>query len=147
MIAKKQVGRAEAMFREAFNRLKKNKPDRLPKGTPVSQNNVAKEAGVDPSALRSVRYPELSAEIKRWIKEHPPEALHSARKVTMAKRAATRQLRDRIQALTLQRDKAAARLLDAEAEIVQLMNRVVRLEAQLPIPEKVTKLPQRAGHS
>lgn len=144
---KKPVGRAELMFCEAFDRLKKNKPDRLPKGSPVSQNNVAKEAGVDPSALRSARYPELSAKIKRWVQEHPHEDSQSARQATMAKRAATRPLRDRIEALTIQRDKAAARLLDAEAEIVRLLMRIASLEAQLPTPKLVTKLPQRSGQN
>lgn len=147
MPVKKPTGRAEKMFREAFDRLKVNNPGRLPKGSPVSQNNVAKEAGVDPSALRSARYPKLSAEIKRWVREHPQEGPLSARQASLAKRAATRQLRERIEALTLQRDKAAARLLDAEAEIVQLMMKVARLEAQLPKPNKVTKLPQSSAPS
>src|SRR5690606_15456656 len=100
MPVKKSMGRAETMFREAFDRLKKNKPDRLPKGSPISQNNVAKEAGVDPSALRSARYPELSAEIKRWVREHSQDGSPSVRQATLAKRAATRQLRERIEALT-----------------------------------------------
>ncbi|WP_081785880.1 hypothetical protein [Halomonas sp. BC04] len=142
MPVKKSAGRAEVMFREAFNRLKMHKPDRLPKGSPVSQNNVAKEAGVDPSALRSARYPELSAEIKRWVREHPQEGPPSIHKTTLSKRAATRKLRERIEALTLQRDKAAARLVNAEAEIVQLMNRVASLEAKLPQSNKVSKLSQ-----
>lgn len=145
MPTKKPAGRAEIMFYEAFDRLKKNNPNRLPKGSPVSQNNVAKEAGVDPSALRSARYPELSAEIKRWVREHPQDGSQSMRQATVARRAATRPLRERIEALTLQRDKAAARLLDAEMEIVQLMMRVASLEAQLPAPQRVTKLPQRSG--
>ncbi|MCL6270759.1 hypothetical protein M3P05_12575 [Sansalvadorimonas sp. 2012CJ34-2] len=132
MPAKKTTGRAEAMFREAFERLKKNTPNRLPKGTFVSQNNVAKEAGVDPSALRSVRYPDLSAEIKQWVRAHPKVGPTSVHQATLAKRAATRQLRERIQVLTIQRDKAAARLLEAEAEIIQLLMRVSNLEDQLP---------------
>ena len=47
------MSKAELQFYEAFIRLKNNKPNILPKGTKVSQNNVAKEAGVDPSALIS----------------------------------------------------------------------------------------------
>jgi hypothetical protein len=41
---------AELSFRQSFERLKTDEPIRLPKGTPVSQNNVAKEADVDPRA-------------------------------------------------------------------------------------------------
>lgn len=141
MSAKKPVGRAETMFREAFIRLKKNKPDRLPKDSPVSQNNVAKEAGVDPSALRSSRFPELSAEIKRWVQAHPKDGTKNKRQVALAERSVRRQLRERIEILILQRDKAAARLLDAEDEIVQLMRRIAILEAQSPKSSKITKLP------
>src|SRR5690606_10753121 len=128
----------------------------------VSCAQVARELGIEAnvlsrwkreaaagkeSALRSARYPELSAKIKRWVQEHPHEDSQSARQATMAKRAATRPLRDRIEALTIQRDKAAARLLDAEAEIVRLLMRIASLEAQLPTPKLVTKLPQRSGQN
>lgn len=43
---------AEANFREAVERLKVDAGKLLPMGTPVSQNNVAKEAGCDPTALK-----------------------------------------------------------------------------------------------
>lgn len=143
MPVKKKIGRAENMFRQAFERLKKNKPDRIPKGSPISQNNVAKEAGVDPSALRSARYPELSEEIKKWVHDHPQEGPKSVYQATLSKRAATRKLRERIEALTLQRDKAAARLVNAEAEIVRLMNQVAVLEARLSESNKVARLLDR----
>lgn len=143
MPVKKKIGRAENMFRQAFERLKKNKPDRIPKGSPISQNNVAKEAGVDPSALRSARYPELGEEIKKWVHDHPQEGPKSVYQVTLSKRAATRKLRERIEALTLQRDKAAARLVNAEAEIVRLMNQVAVLEARLSESNKVARLLDR----
>jgi len=55
---------AEANFRRAFERLKAGAPKVLPLGTPVSQNNVAKEAGCDSSALRKSRFPCLVAEIQ-----------------------------------------------------------------------------------
>lgn len=69
----KKVSKAELKFRNAFECLKQGKPDILPKGTPLSQNNVAKEAGVDPSALRRARFPELVAEIQEWIEAHKDE--------------------------------------------------------------------------
>ena len=66
----KKISKAELKFRDAFERLKQDKPDILAKGTPLSQNNVAKEAGVDPSALRRTRFPELVSEIQDWIEAH-----------------------------------------------------------------------------
>lgn len=58
---------AEELFREAFERLKKNKPNVVPTDTPLTQNNVAKEAGRDPSALKKDRYPILVLEIQAYI--------------------------------------------------------------------------------
>jgi len=56
------------LYRAAFERLKNNKPERLPKGTPVSQNNVAKEAGSDPSALKKRAFPSSSPTSKNMWK-------------------------------------------------------------------------------
>lgn len=58
---------AEERFRAAFERLKENNPTELKRGTPVSQNNVAKEAGKDPSALRKNRHGKLIADIQAWV--------------------------------------------------------------------------------
>lgn len=58
---------AETVFREAFERLKVGTPIHLKKGSLVSQNNVAKEAGRDPSGLRRERYPELIQEIQAYV--------------------------------------------------------------------------------
>ncbi|MQT61082.1 hypothetical protein GHO41_27495 [Pseudomonas sp. FSL R10-0399] len=60
------MSKAEQGFREAFERLKKDQPIRVPQGTPLSQNLVAKEAGNDPSALKKSRFPDLVAEIQHW---------------------------------------------------------------------------------
>lgn len=57
---------AEQSFRESFERLKKNKPNILPEGAFVTQNNVAREAGRDPSALKKDRYPLLILEIQAY---------------------------------------------------------------------------------
>lgn len=61
------MGKAELGFRAAFERLKSGATLILPPGSLVSQNNVAKEAGKDPSALRKSRYPLLIAEIQAWV--------------------------------------------------------------------------------
>ena len=57
---------AEACFRAAFERLKSNQPVRLNRGAKLTQNNVAREAGRDPSALKKDRYPMLIIEIQSW---------------------------------------------------------------------------------
>lgn len=69
IIRSKRISAAE-QYRAAFERLKNNKPERLPKGTLVSQNNVAKEAGSDPSALKKTRFPLLIAEIQMYVESY-----------------------------------------------------------------------------
>lgn len=65
----------ESKMRAAFERLKHDEPINLPKGTPVSFSNVAKEAESKPESLREERYPELHREIGAYTEIHakPPE--------------------------------------------------------------------------
>lgn len=129
----KTISKAEIRFLEAFERLKLNKPELLPKGTPVSQNNVAKEAGVDPSALRSARYPELTESIKQWVddnKDKPSQI--SQRQRTLAQRARSRELKERIKDLKEQRDNALSRLVEAQRQIVELTSANESLKSRLP---------------
>jgi hypothetical protein len=58
---------AEMRFRDAFRRLRNGEPKIMPHGTAVSQNNVAREAGCDPSALRKSRFPALVREIQAYV--------------------------------------------------------------------------------
>lgn len=139
----KKVSKAELKFRDAFERLKQGKPDILPKDTPLSQNNVAKEAGVDPSALRRARFPELVAEIQEWIEVHKGEkATKSPRQMMLAQRSRNRDLKEKYKSLEEQRDKALSQLLDAQACILELTLENQRLRAQLP-SSKVTHLSER----
>lgn len=129
----KKVSKAELKFRDAFERLKQGKPDILPKGTPLSQNNVAKEAGVDPSALRRARFPELVAEIQEWIEAHKDEkTTKTPRQMMLAQRSRNRDLKEKYKSLEEQRDKALSQLLDAQACILELTLENQRLRAQLP---------------
>ena len=57
----------ESDMRAAFERLKKDEPIILAKGTPVSLSNVAKEAGSQLNSLRSDRYPGLHREIASYV--------------------------------------------------------------------------------
>ncbi|MEK5756481.1 hypothetical protein [Acinetobacter variabilis] len=116
-----QMSKAELQFYEAFIRLKNNKPNILPKGTKVSQNNVAKEAGVDPSALRKSRYPNLISEIQEWMDQNPQNANVSKKKNEKSRsidKIST--LNNRIEVLTQERDDAVSKLLEAQLTIIEL---------------------------
>lgn len=129
----RKISKAELKFRDAFERLKAGKPDILPKGTPLSQNNVAKEAGVDPSALRRARFPELVADIQAWIEDHKDETPQkSPRQMVLAQRSRNRDLQEKVKVLEEQRDKALGQLLDAQSRILELTLENQRLRAQLP---------------
>lgn len=122
---------AEANFREAFERLKAGVPKLLPQGTPVSQNNVSKEAGCDPSALRKSRFPDLVKDIQTYLAspgcEHPP----SERQRLLKQRQQSRNARELITDLKAQRDASASLLVEANAQIGILTRRLRDMEARL----------------
>jgi hypothetical protein len=122
---------AEDNFREAFERLKAGTPRTLPLGTPVSQNNVAKEAGCDPSALRKARFPSLVAEIQNYLASHTIEHPPSERQKLLNQRKKSRKARDIINDLKVQRDAVASLLVEANAQIGILSRKVRDLEARL----------------
>ena len=127
------IGRAERKFREAFERLKRQKPLRLPSGTKVTQNNVAKEAGAVPSALRRSRFPALADEIQAWVEQHrDDQEQQSPRQKILAQRSVNRNLRERIKELEAQRDDALGKLVSAEARIVELTIENERMRATRP---------------
>lgn len=119
--------KAELHFYEAFLRLKENKPKILPRGSKVSQNNVAKEAGVDPSALRKTRYPELINEIQRWIDENPQNGKTASDKKSKTNSEQILALKKRIDDLTIQRDQATSKLLEAQIKLIEMANEIKRL--------------------
>lgn len=103
----------------------------LPKGAAVSQNNVAREAGLDPTALKKARYPTLVAEIQQWIREQPSDGNHSKRQVQMASRERNRSLRERLAIFKKQHDLAQSLLVEADATILDLFRQVGRLQSRL----------------
>ena len=137
----KQPGRAEIRFIEAFERLKVGKPELLPKGTPVTQNNVAKEAGVNPSALRRSRYPDLVDKIQSWIDENKDNSSQqSTRQKSLAKTAKNRSLKQQLDDIKMQNDIALSKLMEAERMIIELTLENERLKSRLPAIE-ATKMP------
>lgn len=128
-----KISKAELKFRDAFDRLKKDKPDIVPKGTRISQNNVAREAGVDPSALRRARFPELALEIQTWIENNQEDQVRqSSRQIILGQRSRSRDLNEKNRALKEQRDTALSKLLDAETRIIELTMENKRLRGQIP---------------
>jgi len=121
---------AEQRFRQAFERLKAGAPRVLKGGTPVSQNNVAKEAGCDPSALRKTRFPALVREIQAFVELHhteEPSKRQAALKQRQARRSAMARLEDAIK----QRDTAQSMLLSANRRIIELSEKVQFLQQRL----------------
>lgn len=122
---------AEVNFREAFERLKIGASKVLTAGTRVSQNNVAKEAGCDPSALRKSRFPALVAEIQNYLATHDGERPESERQKLLKQRHRSRASRETIADLKKQRDAAAGLLVEANAQIGILPRRLRDVEARV----------------
>lgn len=116
----------ETQFHEAFLRLVNKKPIRLPKGTSISQNNVAREAGYDPSALRKSRYPALIEAIQKYLdscRDTESKALSPSLKNQR------RLMDERCKQIQRQRDNAVSLLLEAEAKILELSVENIELRA------------------
>ncbi|MFH6566068.1 hypothetical protein [Pseudomonas kulmbachensis] len=115
---------AEHEFRAAFERLKVGSAMRLEAGSNVSQNNVAKEAGRDPSALKKSRYPKLIADIQEWnrsskgildnVELHPSDCGVDQEAY--------------IDVIITERDLALSKLILAHARILELLEIIERLE-------------------
>lgn len=121
---------AEQRFRLSFDRLKSNKPEVLPKGTPVSQNNVAREARCDPSALRKSRFPSLIREIQAYVEFHQNDH-PSQHEILLKQRRVRRSDRERLEDAVRQRDEAVSRAVSAERRIVELTEEVQSLHREL----------------
>jgi hypothetical protein len=107
------------------------KSEVLPVGTPVSQNNVAKEAACDPSALRKARFPLLVLAIQEWVETHKGDPPVSERQKLLKQRRKNRDTRDTIADLKQQRDIAAGLLADANLRIVELSEQLDDARARL----------------
>ena len=124
------MSKAELDFSAAFERLKYGNTLILPPGTPVSQNNVAKEAGRDPSALRKSRYPKLIADIQAWIVADASTKTGTSTKVVIADAKDPHlksQLADamlELDALREERDLLLSKLLIANDRILLLTSKI-----------------------
>ena len=137
---------AEQQFRDAFERLKARKPLRLSASSPVTQNNVAKEAGKDPSALRKSRYPLLIADIQRHVMERTTDIPLTPHQKIQAQRRKNRSMKEQLEAVKAERDLVMSQLLDAQAKILELAARVTDLEHKQP-PSNVRPMHSRQPQS
>lgn len=109
------MSKAEALFREAFERLKTNTPINTPIGTKVSQNNVAKEAGKHPTALKKDRFPILVLEIQDYLRQKESDDELDAKKLELRKQ---RTMKEKLADCKRQRDKLSS-ICDAQAQIIE----------------------------
>lgn len=135
-----QIETAEERFRAAFERLKEGMPIVVPKGTSVSQNNVAKEAGTDPSALRKARFPALIREIQAWVELNGHEAAEKKKRQDRSKKA-REDMTTKLKYVKAQRDFAQSQLLSAHRQVLELSEQNAHLQARidelLPPPRKL----------
>ncbi|MEJ6818050.1 hypothetical protein PseuLF5_13695 [Pseudomonas sp. LF-5] len=127
---------AEHLFRQAFERLKSDSPQILNKGSSVSQNNIAREAGCDPSALRKQRYPALIAEIQVWIEGQGNGVKHSKNQRLNKQRLRNRTLAERLKDTKQTCAIALSMLADADAKILELTMEIERLQTRT-LPDNV----------
>lgn len=116
---------AEEDFGEAFDRLKKGRTVRLPSGSPVTQNNVAREAGRDPSALKKDRYPLLVLKIQAYVASKSEQ--HKGSKRTTDNRARTD--RQKIEDCRKQIDRLSSIVAAQNSTIEDLLDEIERLKA------------------
>jgi hypothetical protein len=118
---------AEKEFRSAFERLQSGKTAIVPPDTPVSQNNVAREAGRDPSALKKSRYPKLVRDIQMWLVAHPTEPSDTTLESAAESKRRNRSLRDALSIMKKERDAALSMLVEADTLILELQTQLKSL--------------------
>lgn len=124
---------AEEEFRAAFERLRSGTPRLLKRGTEISQSNVAREAGKDPSALRKSRYRHLIAEIQAWVAVHEEQRLPRASQAAQRNRRRNRSLREAAAMWKQERDYALSMLVEADTVIMQLRQEIDGLKRKLDL--------------
>ncbi|WP_321930789.1 hypothetical protein [Paraburkholderia guartelaensis] len=131
MLSKKVDGvNAEMRFRDAFHRLRNGEPTTMPHGTAVTQNNIAREAGCDPSALRKSRFPALVREIQAYVELHNSDR-PSRHLINAERRGHRRTLEERLADALLQRDFAQSMVVSANRRIIELTEQVHSLQRQI----------------
>ncbi|HHK4937214.1 TPA: hypothetical protein ACQT20_005321 [Pseudomonas aeruginosa] len=114
---------AEQAFREAFERLKQNRSEVLSAGSVVTQNNVAREAGRDPSALKKDRYPLLILEIQAHTQSQAEQRQANRRTTDNRSRTDKQKLADYRQQI----DRLSSIVAAQNTSIEDLLDEIERL--------------------
>lgn len=114
---------AEARFREAFERLKCKTPRVVGVDAMVTQANIAREAGCDPSALKKMRYPILVAEIQEYLNVQQKVLIKNVTSKS-SRSSIPLGLMEKVELLTRQRDHALSLLLEADNKILELSKEI-----------------------
>jgi hypothetical protein len=122
-VLSRNTGLAEQLFRDAFERLKRDNPEVMAKGTPVTQANVAREARRNPCSLVKTRYPELIRDIQRWSEAVGSLPLSAQQQPVM------KSGRRNLELVMIERDLALSMLAEADARALQLSRELDRLQA------------------
>jgi len=122
---------AESKFRAALARIIDGSALNVERNARITQNNVAREAGVDPSALRASRYPALVMEIRDLADIARADVGRMGHKPHRPGSEERRNEKQRYQDMKRQRDHAAALLASADSEVLRLMLRVRDLERHI----------------
>lgn len=112
------------LFSDAFERLKQNKPVNIPLGSPITQNNIAREAGRDPSALRAERYPELLQKIQTYIHSSKEQTERNGKSSKNRSRNIEKRLRDCMK----QREQLLSVCHSQQIYIEELLDEISRLK-------------------
>ncbi|MFZ6638550.1 hypothetical protein ACO0LL_02360 [Undibacterium sp. TC4M20W] len=116
----------EKIFQMAFERLVNGIPEILPVGSAVTQNNVAREAGHTPSALRKERFPALIKKIQIYVASSKRNACEEGK--TTSKKDAPAQGHIREERLNVLEAESTNKLLSLLVEVSELRAHILRLD-------------------
>lgn len=118
------------MYLEAFRRLVLKTPLNVEVGTLVSQNNVAKEAGKDPSALKLSRFPSVIKKIQTYLEL--TNELDSKKRIRNAKvKKGKLTAIAKIATLEAQAIETQSKLLSVERRLIEVLQENAELQAKL----------------
>ena len=108
------MSKAEDIFREAFERLKLNRPINLRRGARVTQSNIAKEAGKHSTALKKDRFPVLVLEIQDYMRQQETDHDVDNKKKELRKQ---RMIKEKYSDSKIERDKLIS-IIEAQKKLI-----------------------------
>jgi len=102
-------------------------PKILPKGSKVSQNNVAREAGCTPSALRKERFPNLIERIKTFIERTEVKEKNS--QFSLNNKGVSHPIKIKAQRFEILEADSTSKILSLLAEVSELRAHILKLQS------------------